>query len=316
MKITEIIERAKKPLISYEIIPPKRGGSLQQIIGMVESLLPYEPPFIDVTSHAAEVSYEELSNGVVKQQVKRKRPGTLGICAAIKSKYGIETVPHLLCEGFTREETEDALIELHYLGVQNVLALRGDGGTMKPMSSNRTKNQYASDLVAQIRAMNDGHYLEDMLDAAKTDFCVGVAGYPEKHFQAPNLSRDITYLKQKVDAGAQYIVTQMFFDNAHFFRFVEACRAAGITVPIIPGLKVITTKNHLRTLPSSFHIEIPQQLVEEIEAAKPEQVAEIGMRWAIQQSEALLSAGYNLHYYIMQNTKNILPVVKAVHKMA
>ncbi|MBN8587914.1 MAG: methylenetetrahydrofolate reductase [Rhodothermia bacterium] len=317
MKVIDIIERAKNPLVSYEIIPPKRGGTIQQIFELIEPLQKFNPPFIDVTSHAAEVQYEELANGVVKRTVKRKRPGTLGMCAAIKGKFGIETVPHLLCEGFTREETEDALIELNYLGIQNVLALRGDQhGFSKPIATNRSRNDFASDLVKQITAMNRGEYLEEMLDAAGTDFCIGVAGYPEKHFESPNMQRDIHYLKQKVDAGAAYIVTQMFFDNRHFFTFVETCRAAGITVPIIPGLKVLTTKNHLKSLPKSFYLELPEELVQEIEQAPKERVPEIGMKWAIKQAEELLSNGYNVHFYIMQQAKHIVPVVEALYKMA
>lgn len=317
MKVIDIIQRAKNPLVSYEIIPPKRGGTIQQIFELIEPLQKYTPPFIDVTSHAAEVQFEELANGVVKRTVKRKRPGTLGLCAAIKSKFGIETVPHLLCEGFTREETEDALIELNYLGIQNVLALRGDHhGFLKPLASNRSRNTYAADLVHQITAMNRGEYLEEMLDAAKTDFCIGVAGYPEKHFEAPNMQRDIQHLKLKVEAGADYIVTQMFFENRHFFAFVDACRAAGITVPIIPGLKVLTSKTHLKSLPKSFYLELPEPLVMEVEAATKEQVPEIGMRWAIRQAEELLSNGYNVHFYIMQQAKHIVPVVDMLHKMA
>jgi methylenetetrahydrofolate reductase (NADPH) len=317
MKVTEIIEKSQNPFISYEIIPPKRGNSVQQLLNLIEALMPYEPPFIDVTSHAAEIYYEELQDGVVKRHVKRKRPGTLGVCAAIRSKFGIEAVPHILCEGFTREETEDALIELHYLGIQNVLALRGDGhGNTKPISSNRTKNQFAQDLIKQIVSMNGGHYLEDMLDATPTDFCIGVAGYPEKHIESPNMSKDIAYLKAKMDEGADYIVTQMFFDNAHFFRFVDQCRAAGITQPIIPGLKVMTTKKQLSVLPKAFFLEIPEPLADEVEAARPDQVAEIGMRWATKQSEELMSAGYNVHFYIMQNAKHIVPVAQALKKMA
>ncbi len=318
MKIIEFLERASEPLISYEIIPPKRGGSLQQILEIVEALAPFHPPFIDVTSHAAEVEYEELPDGTVRRKVKRKRPGTLGICAAIKYRYGIESVPHLLCKGFTREETEDALIELHYLGIQNVMALRGDDkGFEKPLPPDRSRNEYAVDLVRQIAAMNRGHYLEDLLDATPTDFCIGVAGYPEKHFEAPNLTRDIQYLKEKVDAGAHYIVTQMFFDNRHYFSFVEKCRAAGITVPIIPGLKILTSRRQLVTIPRNFHVDIPEELTAEVESVSPEQAAEVGIEWAIRQSEELLSAGVPaLHFYIMQSPRHVLKVVQALQKLA
>ena len=318
MKVAEIIQNnSKNPFISYEIIPPKRGGSIQGIFNMVEQLMPFEPPFMDVTSHAAEVYYEELADGVVRKHVKRKRPGTLGLCAGIKSKFGIEAVPHLLCEGFTAEETEDALIELNYLGIQNVLALRGDShGYHKPISSNRTKNNYASDLVAQIKRMNEGVYIEELMDAVPTDFCVGVAGYPEKHFEAPNIEKDIQMLKLKQDAGADYVVTQLFYDNKVFFEYVKKCRAAGITIPILPGLKLIATKNHLKMLPKAFFINMPNDLVEEIEQARPEQVSEIGVAWGIKQAEELMSAGFPVHFYIMQSAKNIKKVVKHLKQKA
>jgi len=318
MKVIQFLEQASEPLISYEIIPPKRGGSLQQILNIVEALMPYNPPFIDVTSHAAEAQYEELPDGTIRRKITRKRPGTLGICAAIKSRFGIETVPHLLCKGFTRQETEDALIELNYLGIQNVMALRGDDrGFEKPLPPDRSRNEYAIDLVRQIVAMNHGQYLEDLVDAEPTDFCIGVAGYPEKHIEAPNLTKDIEYLKAKVDAGADYIVTQMFFNNQHYFHFVERCREAGITVPIIPGLKVLTSRRHLSSLPRFFHIEIPEALVEAVEQTPDEAIPEIGIQWAIQQSEELLSAGVPaLHFYIMQSAKHVIRVVDALRKLA
>ena len=318
MKITEHIERAAHPLISYEVIPPKRGGSVQQILGIVEDLMRFEPPFIDVTSHSAQVYYEELPDGQVRKHVKRKRPGTIGLCAAITSRFGVDAVPHLLCNGFTREETEDALIELNYLGIQNVMALRGDdGGYQKPLAPNRSCNRYAEDLVRQAAAMNEGKYLEELIDAAPTDFCIGVAGYPEKHFEAPNPMWDVLNLKRKVDAGAHYVTTQMFFDNRHYFRFVERCCDVGITVPIVPGLKILTTKRHLQTLPRNFYTEIPEALAAEVEAAKPEHVVDVGVEWAIAQSEELLSRGVPcLHFYIMQTADVVKRVVEAVTKMA
>ncbi|GIV60999.1 methylenetetrahydrofolate reductase [NAD(P)H] [Rhodocaloribacter litoris] len=318
MKIVELLDRASETLISYEIIPPKRGGSVAQIMEIVASLMEFEPPFIDVTSHSAQVYYEEMPDGTWRRHVKRKRPGTLGLCAAIKGRFGVETVPHLLCRGFTREETEDALIELNYLGIHNVMALRGDdNGFNKPVLFNRSRNEYAIDLVHQIAEMNRGRYLEELIDAAPTDFCIGVAGYPEKHFEAPNLMWDILNLKRKVDAGAHYVTTQMFFDNRAFFHFVERCRDVGITVPIIPGLKILTSKKQLQTLPSRFHVEVPEALAAEVEAARDEQVPEIGIEWALRQCEELLNAQVPcIHFYIMQTAAHVKRVVGALRKMA
>lgn len=318
MKVIEHLERAAAPLISYEIIPPKRGGSVQQIFQIVEDLMPFDPPFIDVTSHSAQVYYEEMPDGTLRRHVKRKRPGTIGLCAAIKSRFGVETVPHLLCTGFTREETEDALIELNYLGIQNVMALRGDDiGFQKPSRPDRSSNSYAVDLVRQIVDMNCGKYVEDLIDPAPTDFCVGVAGYPEKHFEAPNITWDVLNLKRKVDAGAHYVTTQMFFDNEHYFLFVERCRDVGITVPIIPGLKILTSKRHLQSLPSNFYVDVPESLAAEAEAARPDQIVEIGVEWAIKQSEELMSAGVPcVHFYIMSGADTIKRVVEPLRKMA
>ena len=312
MKITELLDKATETQISYEIIPPKRGSSAHQIMNIVGELVEYEPPFIDVTSHSAQVYYEEMQDGVWRRHVKRKRPGTLGLCAAIKHRYNIEPVPHLLCSGFTQEETEDALIELNYLGIQNILALRGDGNeNSKRPSRDRSVNEYAVDLVEQVSNMNKGHFLEDIIDGEPTNFCVGVAGYPEKHFEAPNLSWDILNLKRKVDAGADYIVTQMFFDNNRYFNFVKKCRDIGITVPIIPGLKVFANKKQLQTLPSRFFLEIPEALAAEVEEAKPEHVVDIGVEWALRQAEELLN--YDdmscLHFYIIQKTDVVKKVV-------
>jgi len=318
MKITELLAQATEPLISYEIIPPTRGSSAGQIMAVVEDLMPFEPPFIDVTSHSAEAYYEEMADGSWRRQVKRKRPGTIGLCAAIKGRFGVETVPHLLCHGFTREETEDALIELHYLGVQNVMALHGDDtGFQKTVPPGRSCHESAIDLVGQIDDMNRGLYLEALMDAAPTDFCVGVAGYPEKHYKAPNLSWDVLYLKRKVDAGAHYVTTQMCFDNKHYFDFVERCRAVGIEVPIIPGLKVLTLKRHLQLLPSRFHVDIPEALAAEVEAARPEHVVDIGVAWARAQAEELMAAGVPcIHFYIMQRSEVVRRVVESLRKMA
>jgi methylenetetrahydrofolate reductase (NADPH) len=318
MKVAEHLDRASEPLISYEIIPPKRGGSAEQMLNVVEELMPFNPPFIDVTSHSAEVSYEKQDDGTWQRCIKRKRPGTIGLCAAIEARFDIDTVPHLLCRGFTREETEDALIELNYLGIDNVLAIRGDDtGYEKPVPGNRSRNEYAVDLVRQIENMNEGQYLEDLIDAEPTDFCVGVGGYPETHFEAPNLTWDIMRLKQKVEAGADYVVTQMFFDNEYFFNFVEQCRDVGIDVPIIPGVKILKRKQHLRLLPKYFHTEIPEELAAEVDAADPEDVEDIGVEWARRQTQELMDAGVPcLHFYIMSSAETVKKVVEPLREMA
>jgi methylenetetrahydrofolate reductase (NADPH) len=307
MKVTEHLANAKEPLISFEIIPPLRGGDIQGLLVLIDDLVHYHPPFIDITSHAAEVFYDETPQGI-QRRVKRKRPGTLGVCALIQNKYHIDAVPHILCRGFTREETEDFLIELRYLGIDNVLAVRGDdSGFQKPLQYGRSANLYACDLVRQIDAMNHGRYLEQgLLDAEPTSFCIGVGGYPEKHFEAPNLRLDVRRVKEKVEAGAHYVVTQMFFDNQHYFRFVDACRQEGITVPIIPGLKILNTVKQLTSIPRTFFVEIPCELSDEVLAAKPEHVLDIGVEWALKQSEELLARGVpSLHFYVMQSAAAI-----------
>lgn len=299
------------------MFPPIRGGSVQVILDTLADLMQFEPLFIDVTSHGAEVYYEELPNGTIRRHIKRKRPGTIGLCAAIQTRFKVETVPHLLCRGFTREETEDALIELNYLGIQNVMALRGDDRAYhKPDRADRTQNDYACDLVAQIAAMNQGIYLEDIANATPTKFCVGVAGYPEKHYEAPNRERDLLNLKQKVSTGANYIITQMFFDNLHFFNFVKRCREFGITVPIIPGLKILSAKKHLQTIPQNFFVEIPEALAASIASTKSETVADIGVEWTLQQAKELLNQNVpGLHFYIMSGSKLVKRVIEPLRKM-
>ncbi len=314
MKVTEHLERAKSPLISFEIVPLPRGGDIRLLFGIIDELIKFNPPFIDVTSHAAEVYYEETKDGI-RKKIKRKKPGTIGISVAIKNKYNIDTVPHILCTGFTREETEDALIELNYLGIENVLVVRGDDkGNSKPIPKEKTVNCYTHELVKQVVDMNKGKYLdEDLLDATPSDFCIGIGGYPEKHFESPNLKSDLTYLKKKVDAGADYIVTQMFFKNEYYYKFVEDCRKAGITVPIIPGLKVLSSKKHLTALPRNFFVEIPDELAEEIDKADNEHISDIGAEWALKQTEELLNNGApSIHFYIMQYIK---PIQKVLNKL-
>lgn len=310
MKVIEHYDRATEPLISFEIIPPKRGGSVEKVFESLDKVMKYNPPFIDVTYHAAESYYEELGDGTIKRHIKRKRPGTIGLCAAIMHKYGVDPVPHLICEGFTKEETEDALIELNYLGIDNVLAIRGDKtDDSTPRYKNGTFNKYAIDLVKQIKDMNRGEYLEDIVNAHETNFCVGVAGYPEKHFEAPNLDFDIKQLKKKVEAGGDYIVTQMFFDNDAFFHFVEKCRNAGIECPIVPGLKILTRERHLNFLPKYFHLNIPEPLSEEVQE-NPDHARAIGVEWGAKQCTELLEAGVpGIHFYIMGDPTPALDVI-------
>ena len=307
MKVIDHIKKAKKPFISFELIPPKRGGDIQGLLNVLDVISKYNPPFIDITSHSAEVVYDETKTGIQKK-VKRKRPGTLGICALIQHKYNIDAVPHILTNGFTREETEDFLIELSYLGIDNVLAIRGDdNGYIKPIPKGKSANVYASDLVKQINDMNKGRYLEEnLLDANPSNFCVGVGGYPEKHFEAPNLLTDIKFTKQKVDAGAEYIVTQMFFDNESYFKYVDMCRAQGIKVPIIPGLKIITVKSNLSSIPKNFYINLPEELSEKVMESDKGKIVEVGVDWAAKQVNELLKNGVpSIHFYIMQNSKPI-----------
>ena len=314
MKVIEHLEKAKDPLISFELIPPKRGGDIKSVLAVLDEIIKYKPPFIDITSHSAEVIYEETPGGI-RKIVKRKRPGTLGICALIQNKYDVDAVPHILVKGFTREETEDFLIELNYLAIDNILAIRGDdSGYDKPVPSGKSRHTSSLDLVRQIFDMNNGKYLEEsLLDAKATNYCVGVGGYPEKHFEAPNLKTDIGFVKQKVDAGAEYVVTQMFFDNNFYFDFVDKCRERDITVPIIPGLKIITTKKQLNAIPKNFYVTIPDECADEISEAKPEHVLDIGVEWTTKQVEELLDRNVlSVHFYIMLNSK---PIKKVMDKL-
>jgi len=306
MKITEHLDNATDPFISFEILPPRRGSDLSSLLKLIEDLVDHRPPFIDITSHAAEMIHEETPTGY-ERRVKRKRPGTLGVCSLIQHKYNVDAVPHVVCEGFTREETEDFLIELHYLGIDNVLAVRGDSsGYEKRLEFGRSRNDHAIDLIEQIADLNKGVFLEELLDSAPTGFSIGAAGYPEKHFEAPNLETDVQWVKRKEEAGAEYIVTQMFFDNRHFYEFVDECRRQGVTVPIIPGLKLITTRTQLTTIPKTFHCDLPQALVAEVEAAQPEHIRDVGVAWALDQTNDLLSNGVpSVHFYVMGNAKGV-----------
>lgn len=311
MHVTEHLTRARNPLFSVEIIPPPRGKSAQDIIGIVEQIMPYDPPFIDVTSHTAEAHYEELADGTIRRRVRRKRPGMISICGIISNRYKIDTVAHLLCHGFTREETEDALIELNFLGIHNILAIRGDETNYKKQfDSSKTVNAYANELVTQLDGLRRGTYLEELASCEPIDLCIGVGGYPEKHFESPNRKTDIAFLKRKVDAGADYIVTQMFFDNRSFFDFVDACRAAGITVPIIPGLKILNRQSQLTNLPRNFHVTLPEELVDEVQR-NPQHIAEIGRRWAARQCRELLEHSVKcIHCYIMNDAQSVIDLIR------
>ena len=309
-------DNPSETLFSYEILPPLKGESINVLFGHMSPLMEFNPKFINVTYHREEYIYKQRERGLIEKRVTRKRPGTVGICAAIMHKFHVETVPHIICGGFTREETENALIDLHYLGITNVVALRGDA----IKSENRFQPEpgghaYACDLIEQIMGMNRGIYLdEDLHQGTKTNFCIGVAGYPEKHFEAPNRQSDFKYLKRKVDLGADYIVTQMFFDNEKYFSFVENCRSHGINVPIIPGLKPLTHKRQLKIIPSLFHVDIPEELSLAIEDCKDENaVKSVGIEWCTEQSKQLKSAGVPcLHYYSMGKSDSIYEIAKNI----
>jgi len=309
MKIIEHLKR-NAPIISFEIIPPERGNGVNDLLETIDQLAVYEPPFIDVTSHAAEMVYVKNGDGNFHKR-QRKRPGTLGICALIQNKYGIDAVPHVLCQGFTREETEDFMIELNYLGIHNVLALRGDKSKAhKEVAQGRAINTSAIELVQQITNMNKGKFLDDVV-ASATDFTVGVAGYPEKHQDATDIAADIAYLKRKVDSGARYIVTQMFFDNTKYFDFVRTCRDAGIHIPIIPGIKVLSTEEQLMSLPHRFGVQIPDMLYVQVKGESSKKIRDKGAAWAARQAEGLLANGApSVHFYVMLNPKPIHRVME------
>ena len=316
MKVTEHIKQAKgKTLFSFELIPPVKGKSIQELYDNIDPLMEFKPPFIDVTTSREEYVYID-KGGLLEKKVTRMRPGTVGICSSIQHKYHVDTVPHLLCGGFTKEETEYVLVDCHYLGIDNVMALRGD--SMKEeryFVPTEGGHCYAKELVSQIRNLSHGEYLHETIHSDdNADFCIGVAGYPEKHLEAPSLQSDLKRLKEKVDAGADYVVTQMFFDNQKFFEFVEAAKNLGITVPIIPGIKPIAVKRHLQLLPQVFRIDIPQDLIDAVEACQNNKdVRQVGIEWAIQQSKELKSAGVPvLHYYSMGKSDNIKAIAREV----
>ena len=316
MTITEILNQPNHSRFSIELLPPLKGQHIDSIYRTMDALMPFNPAFVDVTYHREEYVYREVGPGLLQKRTVRKRPGTVGICAALMNRYEIETVPHIICGGFSVEETENALIDLDFVGVRNVLALRGDAirseGRFKAEADGHA---YAIDLVDQIVDLNKGVYLDpDLKNTTATNFCIGVAGYPEKHFEAPNPDSDLRWLKQKVDHGAEYIITQMFFDNRRYFDFVDRCRDHGIDVPIIPGIKPLTTATQLSVLPQVFHVDLPDELVAAVEAAKTkDQVREAGIAWCTRQAEELLDRGVpTLHFYTMGKANPTVEIARRV----
>ena len=315
MKVCEHLKQANgKTLLTIEILPPLKGENIRSLFDNIDPLMEFKPPFIDVTYHREEYVYKKMPSGLLEKRTTRKRPGTVGICAAIQNNYKIDTVPHIICGGFSREETENALIDLHFLGIDNILVLQGDAiKTESRFVPEPDGYKFASELLEQVVKMNKGLYLDDELqNTSPTGFCVGVAGYPEKHFSAPNLKADLKYLKLKVDLGAEYIVTQMFFNNQKYFEFVDECRKAGINVPIIPGIKPLTGKGQLTILPKTFHIDIPEELSEEVEKCKDNAAAkEVGIEWCIKQSKELVKHNVpTLHFYSMGKSDPIYRIAK------
>lgn len=317
MKVTEHIEQSKgNTLFSFEILPPLKGQNIQSIFDNIDPLMEFNPPFIDVTYHREEYEYKDRENGLLEKKVVKKRPGTVGICSAIQNKYQVDAIPHILCGGFNKEDTENFLIDLDFLGIDNVVALRGDAVKSEIyFKPEKDGHRYASELVTQISNLNNSIYLDDELqNSTATNFCIGVAGYPEKHMEAPSLDSDIQFLKQKIAKGANYIVTQMFFDNQKYFNFVEKCRNEGITVPIIPGLKPIATKSQLNLIPHRFKVDLPDDLIKEVIQAKDnEAVNQIGVEWCTHQSKELIKAGVPvLHYYSMGKSNNIVKIAENI----
>ncbi len=316
MKITEHIAKAENTLISFEILPPVKGKSIDNIYAHLDPLMEFKPSFINVTYHRAEQIFKKRVDGNFERVEIRKRPGTVGICASIMNRYRVDAVPHLICGGFAKEETENALIDLHFLGINNVLALRGDSpANEKFFTPHPNGHKYAVELVEQIINLNNGKYQEeDIIDGGKTDFCIGVAGYPEKHFESANKDLDLQYLKTKIDQGADYVTTQMFFDNDKYFTYVKNCEEAGLNVPIIPGLKPITSKRQLSILPSIFHVDIPTDLTNEMLKCKTDAACEqVGTEWLITQCKELIAKKAPvLHFYTLGKPQVIYNVVKAI----
>jgi len=317
MKVTEHIAKAKgKTQFTFEILPPLKGQHINTLFKSIDALNEFKPPFIDVTYHREEHIYKDRGNGLLELKVIKKRPGTVGICAAIQSKYKIDAVPHILCGGFSKEDTENLLVDLDYLEIDNVVALRGDSVKSETyFTPNKDGHNYANELVQQITDLNQGNYLdEELLNSHATNFCIGVAGYPEKHMEAPSLESDLHFLNKKIKAGADYVITQMFYDNQKFFDFVNKARAEGIMVPIIPGLKPLSTLKQLNIIPHRFHVDLPEVLIKEVIKCKDNQsVRQLGVEWCVQQSKELMTADVPfLHYYSMGKSDNIKQIAEGV----
>ena len=316
MKVTQHIKNANgKTLFSFEIVPPQKGQNIQELYNNIDPLMEFKPPFIDVTTSREEYVYIE-KKGLLDRKITRMRPGTVGICASLKYKYNVDAIPHVLCGGFTKEETEYVLVDCHYLGLDNLMALRGDAMKHeKYFSPTKDGNNYATELVTQIKDLNKGKYLHEIIETPyNSDFCIGVAGYPEKHLESPSLDSDMRRLKEKVDAGADYVVTQMFFDNKKYFDFVEKARNIGITVPIIPGIKPIAIKRHLQVLPQVFKLDLPETLISEVEkCTNNKEVRQVGVEWAIEQSKELIAKGVPVvHFYSMGKSDNIKVIASEI----
>lgn len=315
MKVIDHIKNAKgKTLFSLEVLPPLKGENIRTLFDHMDPLMEFKPPFVDVTYHREEFVYKKRENGLLEKKSTRKRPGTVALCAAIQNHYKVDTVPHIICGGFTKDETENALIDLHFLGIENALVLQGDGIKNEGrFVADPDGHRYASELLQQVVNLNNGKYLDgDLLNTTPTNFCIGVAGYPEKHFAAPNLKTDLKYLKNKVDLGAEFIVTQMFWNNQKYFDFVKLCREAGIMVPIVPGIKPITTKAQTSILPTIFYIDLPEELSEAVEKCKDNAaVKEVGIEWTVKQCKELMKAGVpSLHFYSMGKSDPIYRIAK------
>ncbi len=316
MKVPQIIRQSSKTLFTFELLPPVKGSHFDEIEATIKPLLEFKPAYVNITYHRADVVVSKNGKGETEKHITKKRPGTVSIAAAIKYKYGIEAVPHLICGGFTKEETEDALIDLNFLSIQNILALRGDKRKGDEVfTAEDGGHSHAVDLLKQMKRMNQGEYLHpEITNAVPTDFSAGVAGYPEKHSEATDMESDLAYLKQKVDAGADYIVTQMFFDNNAFIRFVERCRAIGISAPIIPGIKPISVKRQLELLPKTFDISIPEELRKAVSQCTTDaEVKQVGIEWAVSQCRELKKMNVPvLHFYTMGKPDNVIAICKEV----